>query len=100
MRRSARRTWSIASLDWPFIVKLGSYDGSGNFVESSSGNVRQFRFLGDLVIPDGSTVKGSGPLGVSLLVAGDATIGADVTFDFSATNDVGLNQVEKLCFPT
>ena len=63
----------------------GQFNGT-NFttVVIDGGAIRQFRFAGDFVIPDSSTVTATGDRGLSILVANDAIIGDNVTFDVSA----------------
>ncbi|MCA9171592.1 MAG: hypothetical protein KDB23_28185, partial [Planctomycetales bacterium] len=70
----------------PFVVEF--LDDGGHVVTPVAGEkyIARFRFLGDLVIPDGSRVTSEGDHALSILVENNATIGDNVTFDVSGTD--------------
>src|SRR5262249_54554931 len=69
-----------------YVSDRGFYNGVQVFISpiGTGNNIAQFRFAGDLVIPNGSTISASGIRGVSLFAANDVTVGTGVTFNFSA----------------
>ena len=65
----------------------GSFNGTQFFASyTAGGTIAQFRFAGDLNIPDNSFVQvvGDRSRGVSFIAANNVTIGDDVIFDFNA----------------
>jgi 6-phosphogluconolactonase (cycloisomerase 2 family) len=63
----------------------GEFNGTQFFAELiQNGTIAQFRFAGDLYIPDNTTVSAVGSRAVSLFAGNNADIGANVKFEFSA----------------
>ncbi|MGE0226628.1 MAG: hypothetical protein AB7S57_25390, partial [Acetobacteraceae bacterium] len=62
----------------------GTFAGVQFFTEMLPRGVTQFRFAGDLVIGDDTTVLGVGARGASLFAGNNVLIGTNVTFDFNA----------------
>src|SRR5262249_15442152 len=87
---STANTITVNGIDTSTGVNRGTFNGTPYLVKPiDGGRVTQFLFLGDLDIPSGSTVTGTGLRGISLYAANNVNVGSTVTFNMSASGQQG-----------